>query len=541
MKRWASLEERFPGRAWRLDLLEKVFLRWVLGLAREGAEIRADPETAAYLSSHGVEGAIAEIPSSPPRYAVIRRPGLTLTIAVMEAFPARRGAPVVWTFEPEAADGLLSKSGSPVMARRPELEQDALIQLSADLARAQSELGFAHAQLHGAGERLLQFQKLESLGLLARNLGHDLNNVLSPVLGYAQFLKSDLPPQSPLHRYASQIVEAARSAEKHTEQLLQMLPVQQMQAQPGDLRALVQEAAAVLAHDFEARKVKLNVRLPETRCDVEVVPGKMLEAVLHPLLNALEASEPGGTVELSLRDVKCDEEWKKRYPKALRPLYYEIRIHDQGKGLSPAQLERAFDLFYTTKAPGPTVGLGLSLTRGILRYHKGFGELRSEPGKKGGTEFVCYLPQTEPKVKSHPAAQAAASRTRKAGGSKSRKSMRVLLVEDEPAVQEVIREYLEREDCRVEVAGTAEAAAEILEAKASQLDLVVLDLILPGKGGYDLFWKMQESGWSIPVVLSTGFAGDWMIRELLDSGAVAVLRKPYSEADLAEVLQKLRG
>jgi CheY-like chemotaxis protein len=266
-----------------------------------------------------------------------------------------------------------------------------------------------------------------------------------------------------------------------------------------------------------------------------VIPDKILEAIVLPLLNAHNAAPLGGRVTVGIEHVHVTDEFRVKHRKASRPEYFRVRIEDEGGGMTPEILARAYEPFFTTHTPGPGAGLGIPITDGIARYHKGFTEIDSAPGR--GTRFDLYLPVAP---KSEPSQLTPVRRPHPTEQLNPEKTLRVLLIEDETMAQDIIGALLQQRNCIVTTADTGERALEILRNKIDAFDLILLDIVMPGMGGYEAFLKMHELGIRTPVVLSTGFAKDWHVTEILRLGAVGILRKPYSIAELANVLELVR-
>jgi signal transduction histidine kinase/CheY-like chemotaxis protein len=447
-----------------------------------------------------------------------------------------------WTFSSKAIhqwlDGLKIKAlpdwPAPTKNQSPHIIACYTL-LVKEIEEACAEIHFLNTQLSELQDKVLHIQKMENIGLLARNIGHDLNNLLSPILGYAQFLKSDLPADSPLHRYAGLIDKAACESETLVQELLNYAPVEKIKFVHVDLRLLVEESLSLLARSFAAKNLHVQAKLPKDPAKVDAIPDKILEAIVLSLINAQEASSPNGKITISVEHVHVSNEFRAANRKASRPEYYRIRVQDEGHGMTPEVLARAYEPFFTTRSPSPGTGLGIPITEGIVRYHKGLTLIESAPGK--GTCFDIYLPIAPRTVAEQ---LTPVRRPQPTEVLQPENTLRVLLVEDEPMAQDVISALLQQRNCVVTCADTGEQAIEALRKKLDAFDLILLDIVMPGMGGYETFLKMNELGVKTPVVLSTGFAKDWHVTEILRMGAVGILRKPYSIAELANVLELVR-
>ena len=548
MRLWESLQNHLPSEVWRCELLEKTVLNWWKSVLRYAAGLPGsftyytDADTGSQLRSvhPKANGKLVVLPARS--LILLHRDFLFLSDASRDVSSDHKSVPMWWTFSPNAIRQWISELGIKGVTDWPAHSADSSRHILAcftllvkEIEQACSEVHFLNTQLSELQDKVLHIQKMENIGLLARKIGHDMNNLLSPILGYAQFLRTDLPESSPLRRYAQLIENAASESETLVQELLAYAPIEKIQFVNVDLRSMVEESLSLLARRLAARNLHVQAKLPDSRCGVDAIPDKILEAIVLSLLNAHDASSPGGVITVSIEHVTVTDEFRAKHPNASRPAYFRIRVEDNGVGMTPEILARVYEPFYTTRTPGPGVGLGIPITEGIVRYHKGFTEIDSAPGK--GTRFDLYLPVTP-----HTAPEKLTP-VRKPQPTKRlhpEKTLRVLLIEDEPMAQEIISTLLQQRNCIVTAADSGEKALEILQNNQDAFDLILLDVVMPGMGGYETFLKMQELGVATPTILSTGFAKDWHVTEILRMGAVGILRKPYSIEELANVLELVR-
>lgn len=549
MPLWETLQERLPSEVWRCELLEKTILNWWKSVFKYAASLPGpltyytDADTGAQLRSVHSDSSAGKSGVLPARSLIIMHPKLFfLSDAARDVSSDHKPVPMWWTFSPGGVRYWVEDLGIKGINEKITLEGDpthnvlhCFALLVKEIEQACTEIHFLNTQLSELQDKVLHIQKMENIGLLARNIGHDLNNLLSPILGYAQFLKSDLPADSPLHRYAGLIDKAAGESETLVQELLNYAPVEKIQFVQVDLRSLVEEGISLLSRTFAAKKLRIEAKLPKDQVWVDAIPDKILEAIVLTLLNAQEASSPNGAITISVEYFKVTDEYRAAHRKASKPEYFRIRVQDEGRGMTPEILSRVYEPFFTTHSPSPGTGLGIPITDGIVRYHKGYTDIESAPGK--GTRFDIYLPvaphtsteQFTPVRKAQPTQHLHPENT-----------LRVLLIEDEPMAQDVISALLQHRNCVVTCADCGERALEHLRKKTDAFDLILLDIVMPGMGGYETFLKMHELGVKTPVVLSTGFAKDWHVTEILRMGAIGILRKPYSIAELANVLELVR-
>jgi CheY-like chemotaxis protein len=241
------------------------------------------------------------------------------------------------------------------------------------------------------------------------------------------------------------------------------------------------------------------------------------QVLLHLLSNARDAiGERSGTVRLTLR--------RQRLPEGLAVTklddsYLALGVDDDGEGMDPARLQQVFEPFYSGNE-GP--GLGLSLVRAIVTGHEGFIDASSEPGK--GSQFTVYLPEVD-----------ATTATVDADSSRPL----VLVAEDEPGVRKIVGRILEHAGYRVVAAANGNEAVELLEQHKDEVTIMMLDAIMPGLGGEDVYRRVQELRPDLPVLLSSGYSRSSWPPDLLERDRVAVLTKPYDPANLLVVLEGL--
>ena len=548
MPLWETLQDRLPSEVWRCELLEKTALDWWKSVFRYAAGLPGsftyytDTDTGSLLRSlhPDTAGKLGILPSRS--FILLHQEFIFLSDAARDISSDHKLVPMWWTFSSDAIREWVSKLGIkgitdwPAQATSPSRHILACFALLVrEIERACSEIHFLNTQLSELQDKVLHIQKMENIGLLARKIGHDMNNLLSPILGYAQFLMADLPESSPLRRYAQLIEKAAAESESLVHELVAYAPNDKIQFVNIDLRSLVEESLSLLARTFAVKNLRARATLPNGGCRVDAIPDKILEAIVLSLLNAQEASPRGGTITVSVEHITVNDEFRAKHPNASRPAYFRVRVEDHGAGMTPEILSHVYEPFFTTRMPGPGVGLGIPITEGIARYHKGFTEIDSAPGK--GTRFDVYLPVTPRAV---PEPLVPARRPQPTERLDPEKTLRVLVIEDEPMAQDVIGALLQQRNCIVTPADNGEKALEILRRAPDSFDVILLDIVMPGMGGHETFLKIRELGVDTPVVLSTGFAKDWHVTEILRMGAISVLRKPYSIGELANVLELVR-
>ena len=373
-------------------------------------------------------------------------------------------------------------------------------------------------------EGLHQRQQFEAIGRLAGGVAHDFNNLLLVISGEAERLVEGLEPSAPLRGCAQAIVRAAERAAALTAHLLAFGRRQTLTAQKVDIGELITEVEPTLldkSRDQVRSVLKLPAHLPPVRAD-----RRRLQQVLVSLYaNACDAMPEGGDVVVSADVVQVDQRMREGRP-WLPPggPWVRLRIADTGAGIPPAVLPRVFEPFFTTKRASSGGGLGLSTVYGIVKQSAGYVWLDSTPG--AGACVTILLPP-------HEGAAQTASRELVARSAQAR----VLLVEDQDGVRDLLTTVLQRNGFEVVSAASAEAALDI--AAVSAFDLLLTDVVLPGMTGLDLARRLRAQAPAMRVLFMSGYTGDALLDTSEFGGESAFLQKPFASQSLVARLRSL--
>jgi PAS domain S-box-containing protein len=374
-------------------------------------------------------------------------------------------------------------------------------------------------------EQLQSAQKLEALGVLAGGIAHDFNNLLTGVFGYLDLAhrSGGMSPKADASlTKALSVLDRARGL---TGQLLTFSRAGQPVTAPLSLGELLRKSVDFV---LSGSSVGREVQIPDDLWPCQGDERQIAQVIENLLLNARQAMPEGGTIALKAENVVVPDE-------ARVPLeagrYLRLTVHDQGPGV-PAELRsRIFEPFFTTKTTG--MGLGLATSYSIVRKHGGHIDVISEPG--GGTDFLVYLPAASEPARHEPPQEIAA-----VGGHG-----RILVLDDEEYVRDVASEMLGGLGYTVEVTAGAEetiAAYEKARASAQPFDLVLLDLTIPGDvGGAAVLSRLREIDPEVRAVASSGYTGHAVMADPGAHGFVARISKPYTTAELADVVSRVLG
>ena len=365
-------------------------------------------------------------------------------------------------------------------------------------------------------EQLRQSQKMESVGQLAGGVAHDFNNLLQVINGSAELVLDALPDESAERQEIAEIAKAGKRAAQLVSQLLLFSRRQIMQ--PTDLNL----------NDVVGRLLKMLGRLLGEHIQLEFHPGNaiavihadrgMLEQLIMNLaVNSRDAMPNGGLLTIATRNVTLDDRFCKQNAWAEPGDYVQLNIVDTGAGMSSETLQHVFEPFFTTKEVGKGTGLGLATAHGIIKQHNGLVHVVSETGQ--GTTFSVYLP----------AGNAALLHDEQAphrevtGGSEA-----ILLAEDDPAVCRLATKVLEKGGYAVTHAEDGLQALELLEQEDNHFDLLVLDVVMPRCGGYEVYRELQRRGNPIPTLFATGYSEEAITSNFVAENNLPLVQKPFS-------------
>lgn len=379
-------------------------------------------------------------------------------------------------------------------------------------------------------EQLQQAQKMEAVGRLAGGVAHDFNNLLTVISGYSELMLAR-DPEGPNKEAAAQIQQAALRAARLTRQLLAFSRRQVLAPQVVDLNIAVANMGAML-HRVIGEDVQLITQPAADLGLVKADPGQIEQVVLNLALNARDAMPQGGRLIFETANVTLDAEYVRRNPEVTPGDYAVLSVTDTGTGMDAATQARLFEPFFTTKkAEGRTAGgsgLGLATVYGIIKQSGGHITVYSELGH--GATFRIYLPRLHA-----PAPHAAAART--AGQAPTpAASGRILLVEDETGVRELVRDILAARGYEVR---TADSPRQALQMAAEPLDLLLTDVVLPGMNGRELADLIRRQHADARVLFMSGYTDRGVVHNgLLDPG-VEFIQKPFSPATLMDKIAAL--
>ena len=361
-------------------------------------------------------------------------------------------------------------------------------------------------------KQLLQKQKMEAIGTLAGGIAHNFNNILMNIMGLTSLAKTALDNCHPAAAELKHIEQEVGKGAELTKQLLSYGRDTQHKPKATDLNKLLNQTAELFCRTRkEIRIVKnLTPNLPA----IEVDQWQLEQVFLNLFINACQAMSEQGELVLSTKEVILQEDFCQPHGQAPGP-YIHLALTDSGIGMDAETKARIFEPFFTTREIGQGAGLGLATSYAIIKKHKGIVEVDSEPGK--GTTFHIFLPVTPKSIVSEPVAELQFVRGYGV----------ILLVDDEDMLRTVGAKILERLGYTVLQAQSGKQAISIYQDQKDRIDLVILDMIMPGMSGGETYSFLKQINPDIKVLISSGYGLEGEGSKMIDADHLDFIQKPY--------------
>ncbi|HKS05077.1 MAG TPA: ATP-binding protein [Gemmatimonadaceae bacterium] len=377
--------------------------------------------------------------------------------------------------------------------------------------------------------QLRQSQRLQSLGTLAGGLAHDFNNILTAIRGYTGVALDELPTGSPGVDCLKEIDRASMRAADLVHRILTFSRHESSQRAEVDFASVVDEALTLVRASLP-KKVVIETRFAADTPTILADATQLHQIVINLATNAGHAMRDGGTLTASIDHVTIDARMADAMPDLDERVYARLRVTDTGVGMDRQTLERVFEPFFTTRPAGEGTGLGLAVVHGIVKAHKGAITVDSTPG--AGTTFTVYLPAviaTQPSVQESPRRSAPIGRA----------LARLLVVDDDLPLLFLTRRVLKRRQYDVTTHHDAHGALEMFTSSPDSYDAVIADVTMPGMPGIDFARAVLALRPKIPMILVSGYAAPAVVKAAKEMGVRAVITKPYSADQYADLLEPL--
>jgi PAS domain S-box-containing protein len=373
-------------------------------------------------------------------------------------------------------------------------------------------------------EKLQHAQKMEAIGTLAGGIAHDFNNLLMGILGNASLLHHDLESLGPERERVANIERLAKSGAQLTKQLLGIGRGGRYEVRAVDLNVLIDKAADMFGRT--KKEIQIHKRFDNDLWPVEVDQAQINQVLLNIFVNAWQAMPAGGTLMITSKNTELDRAFVSPYGVSAGR-YVNVSIQDTGIGMDANTVQRVFDPFFTTKEKERGTGLGLASAYGIIKNHAGIITVDSVTGR--GATFSFYLPATDKPVQPYTRTDHKAS---KGSGT-------ILVIDDESIILEVAEQMVERLGYEVMTATDGDSAIEILASNAERVDLIILDMIMPGKGGEETFKALKDIRPEVKILLSSGYSIEGKAKQIMAQGCDGFIQKPFDLTELSHKIDKI--
>ncbi len=512
-RRLADIIRFLPDATMVLDSQRRVVawnraMEQLTGVSAE--EVVGKADSACARTFHGVDRPLlADLVLAPPEdlesyYAFVAREGDRL---VCEDFaPALRRHLMASAGPLRSADGEIVGAIETIMDVTPH-------------RAAQEERERLQAQLERA-------QRMEAIGKLAGGIAHDFNNLLTPILGLAELLMMGAGEDSATREQLRQIMSSAERARDLTQQLLAFSRRQHLETAPIALNPVIRGMKDLLRRTIR-EDIEIDFDLAPDLWSARADATQLEQVLMNLAINAQDAMPTGGALRIRTENAVIGPDDDDLRASLNVGEYVKLTVSDTGAGMDAETRAHIFEPFFTTKAESGGTGLGLSTVYGIVRQHGGVVTVFSEPG--AGSTFRVYLPREDAEAV-QPTQHSDAGEV--AGGDET-----ILVVEDDASVRKLARKALERHGYTVLDAEGADEGMAALCAHTEAIDLLLCDVIMPGRSGPEFVAEATRVRPDLPVVFMSGYTGGLLTGHGLDADSAAFLEKPFSCTELARAVR----
>ncbi len=376
--------------------------------------------------------------------------------------------------------------------------------------------------------RIRQAQKMEAIGTLAGGIAHDFNNILSAIIGYTNLALIKSTMDSNLRHYIEQIYQAGERAKDLVNQILTFSRQTEQELKPVPVALIAKEVLKLLRSTLPTTiEICQDISTSFQRDIVLADPTQIHQVLMNLCTNAAQAmSARGGVLSVKVSKIEADAALIHGIPDLQPGHYVVLTVRDTGQGMDATIVERIFDPYFTTKPPGEGTGLGLAVVIGIVKKLRGAITVSSEPDK--GSVFRVYLPGLQEQASEQ-------SDTRE---DLSTGSERILLVDDETVLVELLREMLESLGYHVITSTASLDALKTFRSIPDKFDLIFTDMTMPKMTGIELARQCREIRPDVPIILSSGYSELINDKTVKEAGICEFVTKPYDISQIAKILRR---
>ena len=375
-------------------------------------------------------------------------------------------------------------------------------------------------------DQLIKSQKFEGLGVLVGGMVHNFKNIMTSIMGYVSLMRTMVTQDEKLCRYLNIVETSCTRASDLSREVLAVGKKQDSVKKIININSVI-ERSTVLFEDCTDKRFVVDKELDPALSRAECNESQVEQVVLNLLLNARDAMPDGGEIFVRTQNIYLNHEACKHYHNVTGGNFIEILIKDSGSGMSQEIQKRIFEPFFTTKEEGRGTGLGLSTVERIVKNHRGFVEVFSREGQ--GTTFKIYVPVYE--------AAATDARDNRLHPIMKKGSETILAVDDENKIIRLISESMGALGYNIISASDGQEAVKLFAQNKSDIDLVILDLMMPSMNGYEAFKEIKAIDPATKIILCTGYVADENVQEMLNNGVKGLLKKPYRIEDLSRAVR----
>lgn len=374
-------------------------------------------------------------------------------------------------------------------------------------------------------QQLIQAQKMEAVVALAGGVAHTFNDILAGIMGYSEYLLSKRDAGDPDYAALKTINDGTIKASTLVGQLLDAARIGKYHPGRLNLNDIVANTLPLIKGTFK-KTIEITTNLVADLTNIEGDAGQLEQSVLNLCINARDAMPSGGSLIIETTNRRVDKDFAGTHLGLSEGDYAVLSVSDTGVGMTPDIKERIFEPFFTTKERGGVTGMGLSTVYGIVKNHGGKITVYSEPGK--GTTFRLYFPA----MAGLP--DGAADRAGKTGGT-------ILLIDDDPGIRDVWSRFLEQHGFAVLTAPNGRAGTELLDARRDEIDLVIVDLVMPEMGGKEAIPRLREIKPGIRILGCSGYSANGQARDMVALCLDGFVQKPPELSELLKMVGKIMG